>query len=45
MVKITFSIILLLMLFGCGKKGDIPKVNSGSNLEPAKIGEERIYNF
>ena len=45
MVKIIFSIIFLFMLFGCGKKGDIPTKNSDSNVEPAKIDNERIYKF
>ena len=45
MVKIIFSVIILLMLFACGKKGDIPTLNSDSNVEPAKIDNERIYKF
>ena len=45
MVKIIFSIIVLSMLFGCGKKGDIPNLKSDSHIEPAKIDNERIYKF
>ena len=45
MVKIILTIILLLMLSGCGKRGNIPKVNSDPGHEPAKIDKERIYKF
>ena len=45
MVKIIFSFIFFINAFCCGKKGDIPIKNSGSNVEPAKIDNERIYKF
>ncbi len=45
MVKIIYPIILLLIFFGCGKRGDIPETKSGIGLEPAKIDKERIYKF
>jgi hypothetical protein len=45
MVKIILPIILFLIFCGCGKRGDIPKINSDSNIEPAKIDKERIYKF
>ena len=45
MVKIIFSVTIFLMFFACGKKGDIPTLNSDSHVEPAKIDNERIYKF
>ena len=45
MVKIILIIILLLSIQGCGKRGDIPKVKSDLDAEPAKIDKERIYKF
>ena len=45
MVKLILPLILLLIFFGCGKRGDIPKTKSDLGTEPAKIDRERIYKF
>ena len=45
MVKIIIIILILFNFQGCGKRGDIPKVKSDLDAEPAKIDKERIYKF
>ena len=45
MVKIILPLIMLLILCGCGKRGDIPKIKSDTITKPAKIDKERIYKF
>ena len=45
MVKIIITLLLLFSFLGCGKRGDIPKIKSDLDTEPAKIDKERIYKF